>query len=61
MSLSLGKMKLPGSTGTSDKETQLIVSMKDEIKTECQRINNNLTIFKLDANSFIDKFQQEIN
>ena len=35
--------------------------MKAEIQTECQQINNNLTIFKLDPNSFIEKFQQEIN
>ena len=60
MSLSLGKMKL-GSNAASDKETQLIVKMKAEIQTECQQINNNLTIFKLDPNSFIEKFQQEIN
>jgi len=56
MSLSLGKMKL-GSNAASDKETQLIVKMKAEIQTECQQINNNLTIFKLDPNSFIEKFQ----
>jgi len=60
MSLSLGKMKL-GSNAASDKETQLIVKMKAEIQTECQQINNNLTIFKLDPDSFIEKFQQEIN
>ena len=35
MSLSLGKMKL-SSSGTSDKETQLIVKLKEEIKLECQ-------------------------
>jgi hypothetical protein len=63
MSLSLGKLMIGKNqnVSTQEREAMEVELVNKDLKNECQRINNSLTLFKLDYESYKQRFAEEIN